>query len=343
MLERAAEPWPEATARDNLVVSGTRVVVAADGATRGNIALSHDEAGNKERVVVVLLMGGEDNAVAHLAAGQRRVVAHHGVVESEAKLQMHMLAQQEADSDDAVLQRAAVTHHAVTEHDTAIHHRAVILARPNSDIAYCLSVLDCAVVPYPSVTALVGAQSVVGKLFQLLHKSLAATVASPHISVANRHPAERNNPAAAVLIHRLQFGRLVRIGKTGHLFDIEQHHIVTQAVVTEHLHIVNHRVIPHCGVGKIRMEDTLRQRKTVVRHSVFLDDTEVYLAIKSIVAQALHTERVGHANSRPVFCIVARSFQLFYLTRGKVSVAGIHSLKKDLQNVQHHLSNTVYH
>ena len=75
-----------------------------------------------------------------------------------------------------------------------------------------------------------------GEFIQFLYERLVATVAGPHIGVANSHSGEGEYGAAPVLVHYLEgFGR----SATRHLADIEQRHVVAQCVVGEQAHVAD--------------------------------------------------------------------------------------------------------
>ena len=89
-------------------------MIAAYGTACCYIALAHDKAGNEERIVMMLFVGGEYDAVANLTARQCRVVADNCIVETKSKLQMHMLAKQKTYGYDTVFQCAAISYHTIT-------------------------------------------------------------------------------------------------------------------------------------------------------------------------------------------------------------------------------------
>ena len=70
-------------------------MIAADGGTGDHVALSHDDRGNEERVVVVLLVAGEDEVVQDLATRDGAIVAHDGVDEACAILEVRIVAEDE--------------------------------------------------------------------------------------------------------------------------------------------------------------------------------------------------------------------------------------------------------
>ena len=91
MFKTYAESRPEATTAANLVVGGATVMVATQRTSGGDITLSHNQGGDKERVVVMLFMCREDDVATYLATCQCGVVTYNGVVEPQPILQMDML------------------------------------------------------------------------------------------------------------------------------------------------------------------------------------------------------------------------------------------------------------
>ena len=203
MLEARAQPRPEAAARHYLVVGGTPVVVRPHRAACRQVALSHHQRGDKERIVVVLFVGGEDNVVAHLATRYGRVVAHHRVVQAHPELQVHMLAQHKAFGDAAVFARAAVAHHPVGQHDAVLYAGRCLLIGEDGHIVYRMGVLNHAVAPHAAVAAFAGGQTLARYLLQTVHHLTVVAVLGPQVCVADGHAAKGQYLAASVLVHGL--------------------------------------------------------------------------------------------------------------------------------------------
>ena len=219
VLDADAESGPEATTAADFVVGGAAVVVAAQCAACGDVALSHDQCGDEERVVVVLFVGGEDDAVAHLAACQGRVVAHDGVVEAQSEFEMHVFAQQESFGNDAVFEFAAVAYHAVAEHDALLDEGWVVGTRADCYIVQALGILDGAAVAHSGIASLRGLDCLASDLLQAFNHCRFAAEAGPHVGIANGHTVEWEDFAASVFVHRFEPGMVVV--RSCHLVDVE--------------------------------------------------------------------------------------------------------------------------
>ena len=115
MLHRRTQPRPEATACHQLAIVGAAVVVAAYGSTCCHVALSHDDRGDEERVVVMLLVGREDEVVEHLAARDGAVVAHDGVYEAGTVLEVRVVSQDELDCRARIEYATSISYDTIDE------------------------------------------------------------------------------------------------------------------------------------------------------------------------------------------------------------------------------------
>ena len=109
-------------------------------------------------------MGGEDDVVAHLAACDGRIVAHHGVVQTHTELKVHMLAQQEPLGNTAVFACAAIAHHTVGEHDTVVNACRGLLVGEDGHIVQCAGVLNDAMAAHLAVAPLRSGEVTAGHL-----------------------------------------------------------------------------------------------------------------------------------------------------------------------------------
>ena len=103
---------------------------------------------------MVLLVGGEDDIVAHLAACYGGVVAHHGIVQAHAEFEMDVFAQHKAHGYAAILASATVAHHTVGQHDAVLNARGGCLVRHHGYVVQGAGVFDDAVAADVSVAAL---------------------------------------------------------------------------------------------------------------------------------------------------------------------------------------------
>ena len=113
MLHTGAKSRPEATRGHNLAIGSATVVVGANSGASGHIALSHHTGGDEERVVVMLLVRGEDEVVQHLAARDGGVVAHHGMDETSPIFQVTVVTQDKSGGHHGIEDAASVTRYAI--------------------------------------------------------------------------------------------------------------------------------------------------------------------------------------------------------------------------------------
>jgi hypothetical protein len=71
MLKVGSQPGPKPPPGQYFSVVRAGVVVGTDGSCGGDVGLTQEGRGNEKRVVMVLLMGREDQVVQNLTAGDR--------------------------------------------------------------------------------------------------------------------------------------------------------------------------------------------------------------------------------------------------------------------------------
>ena len=167
---------------------------------------------------MVLLVGGKDEAVAHLATRQGAVVAHHRVVQPQAVFQLHVLAQQEALGYHAVLQPAALADQAVDDGRAvaylhAVAHRSAAGHRPR---------------------------------FEPLHQRLAVAIAGPEVGVAHRHARRQADAATSAFVHHLGHDGLRYVEP--HLTDVEQRAVAPHVVAAQQAHILHRGAVAEAAV-----------------------------------------------------------------------------------------------
>ena len=221
---------------------------------------------DEEGVVVVLLVGGEDDVVAHFAPGYGRVIAHHGVVEAHAEFKVYVLAQHEAHGDTTVFAGAAVAHHAVGQHDAVFDAGGGIGIREEGDVVEGVGVLDGAVAAHMAVGAVGGGETLAGHGLEAFYHLAVVAVFGPQVGIADSHAGEGEDATAAILVHGFYPGILILYvgGRGGHLVNVEQQAVLAYAIATEHAHIVQGAVVAHRGVGKHRVVYSFRQVQVAV-------------------------------------------------------------------------------
>lgn len=117
-LQANTEARPETAAGRQFVVGGAAVMVRADSSASRHITLTHYERSDKERIVVMLFMGWEDETIADLATGDGRIVADDAIVDTSAEIDMDVLAQEKVREHRAVVDTRAEAHDAIAEGDT---------------------------------------------------------------------------------------------------------------------------------------------------------------------------------------------------------------------------------
>ena len=256
---------------------------------------------------MVLLVGGEDDVVAHLATGNSGVVAHDGVVEADAELEVDVLAEEEAHGDVAVLAAAAVAHHAVGQHHAVLDARGGLFVGEDGHVVERAGVLDDTVAAHLSVAAFGGGEVVKGHLLETVDHLAVVAVFGPEVGVADGHAREGQDAAAATFVHGFNpfvLGILGGVGG-GHLVDVEEQAMVAHAVATEHADVVHGAVVAHRGVGKAGVIETFRQAQVAVVHIALVDGPEPYASHKDVVADEGGIEGLGYLHIVPVLGAVA--------------------------------------
>ena len=133
MFQRHAESGPEAASRDDFAVGGPAVVVGAHCRPGGYVALSAHAGGYEEGVVVVLLVGWEDQVADQLAAGDSAVVAEHRVEEAHASGEGAAGPGREVFGDAASAYAVAGADDAVAEHAAAVDVHRLPGCRAHAD------------------------------------------------------------------------------------------------------------------------------------------------------------------------------------------------------------------
>ena len=144
-------------------------MVGAHGASGGHVALAHHQRGDEERIVVVLLVGREDEAVAHFAPGNGRIVADNSIVQAHPKLQVDVLAQNKTLGNAAILTFAAISHNSVGQNDTILDTGRGFGIGTNGHIMNGERVFDNAAVTYIAIAAFGGCEVAPGHLFEFCH------------------------------------------------------------------------------------------------------------------------------------------------------------------------------
>ena len=266
---------------------------------------------------MVLLVGWEDDAVAHLAARQGGVVANDGIVETKPKFEVHMLAQQEALGDDAVVEGAAEADDAVGKVDAVDDGGGVVGLTADGHVVQALGILDGAVVTHLGISALRGLQFSVGKLLEALHQLALPPEAGPEVGVAYGHAAEGEDATTAVLVHGLK--PVVVVGGC-HLVDVEQQRVVTDGVAGQHLDAMNGTVGADVAVAQTAVADALGQHQIAALDALLSNRSQRNGAIELVVVYAVEADGVCHHHTAPVLGTVALRLELCNFLWGKVAV-----------------------
>src|SRR5574344_1537359 len=273
MLDRGAKARPETAPGNYLIVICPAVVVRPDGRACSEIALSLHAGGDKERIIVMLLVRREDKVVQHLAAGDGAVVPEHGINQAGAIFKIAVASYDELHGSAAVEYPAAIAHDAVDEDDVLADLHRFLFARVDCDVLQLARALDIAIradlgvlddlggldhaaFSHCSVVSAMAVYHMLSHVAKLFLQQGIVTVFGPQVGVGGDHPVKRIYTPAACLIHYLKFhtyrrilavldDAVAKLGMVcrGHLMNIEQHAPFPDDIVAEIMHIMYGTVV----------------------------------------------------------------------------------------------------
>ena len=298
MFDGGTKARPESPARDNFIVIGAGVVIGAYGSTGSQVALALKAGGYEEGIVVVLLVGRENEVVENLAAGYGAVVAEHGVNHPRAVFEVAVGADYELDGGASVENAAAVTHDSVDQNHVLPNLGRFLLGRVDGyvlELACALDVaaraylhilddlgsLDHTTVAYGTVVAAPVVLLGLGHLLEAALQRAVVAIPGPEIRVCRDHTVKRVDAAAACLVHHLElyshsfllpvlYDSIAEFGVVGgtHFLDVEEHTTVAYYVVAQVVHVVDGAIVTYIAGVDGGVCDAYRQTQIVELKSV---------------------------------------------------------------------------
>ena len=311
MLERHAEPRPEASPRNQFAVGGAAVVVRPDGRPRGHIALPARACGYQEGVVVMLLVGGENEIAHKFTAGDGAVVAEHGIEETHAAGQSAACAQREAGGDAAARHPAAGPDHAVGEHGVPVNGHGLLPRRAQTQRLQphgrAYTARGAALQPvYIRDIGYHAAGSDRRPHGKVRREPAQAALHLPVVRIFRHQPGvsaghsrESMHLARAVLVHDLD-DRSAEAAVRSHLADVEQQAAFTYIIAAQEAHVVDRTAVGYGARVNARIADSDRQPEPAALPG---PRSRQRYAAAPREAAARHERRikaVGHLNVIPV-------------------------------------------
>ena len=343
MFHGRAESGPETASGDKLVVVGAGIVVGSERRSGSQVGLSQKHGGNQERVVVVLLVSREDKVVQNLAAGYRRVVAHQGIDEASAVLEVAVVADNELHRSAGVEYLASVAHDSVYEYDVLPNLGRLALGRVDGDVLQLGGAFDIAGLPYPDILedgrilyhaaaaygAVIAAMAVdrfLGDFQELLPERRVVYVLRPHIGIRGDHSVEGAHLAGARLVHQVYpYAHAFRlsvlddavaefrvVGGT-HLLNVEEHTPVTDDVVREIMDIVDRAIVPYVAAVDGRIADSDRKPQIVELESAPRHAPDSDSPVELVAAEHRGVEFIRNVERIPAGGEIVVLHQLLYL------------------------------